>query len=61
MNNFDYAQPDNLDELLDLLSAESDKTELLAGGTDLIGLMKQMIVTPQFVVNVNDVAEMQGI
>ena len=61
MNNFEYAQPRNLVELLDLLSSESGKTELLGGGTDLVGLMKKMIVTPERVVNVCDVAEMQGI
>jgi xanthine dehydrogenase YagS FAD-binding subunit len=61
MKNFEYAQPQNLPELLDLLSPESGKTELLGGGTDLVGLMKKMIVTPDRVVNVCDVAELQGI
>jgi xanthine dehydrogenase YagS FAD-binding subunit len=61
MNNFDYAQPGNLAELLDLLSSKSGTKELLAGGTDLVGLMKRMIVTPDLLVNINDVAEMQGI
>jgi xanthine dehydrogenase YagS FAD-binding subunit len=61
MNNFEYAQPQNLPELLDLLSSQSGKTELLGGGTDLVGLMKKMIVTPDRVVNLCDVAELQGI
>ena len=57
MNNFEYAQPQNLSELLDLLRSQSEKTELLGGGTDLVGLMKIMIVTPDRVVNLCDVAE----
>lgn len=61
MNNFDYAQPRNIAELLELLPSDRKEVELLAGGTDLVGLMKKMIITPKLVVNVNDVEELQGI
>ena len=69
MKNFEYAQPRTIPEVLELLPAHTggaaewraDTTALLAGGTDLVGLMKKMIVTPDRVVNVSDVEEMQGI
>jgi xanthine dehydrogenase YagS FAD-binding subunit len=61
MNNFDYAQPRNIAELLELLSSDRSEVELLAGGTDLVSLLKKMIITPQRVVNVSDVEELQGI
>jgi xanthine dehydrogenase YagS FAD-binding subunit len=47
--------------VLALLSPEPGKTEILAGGTDLIGLMKRMIMTPDRVVNVSDVESMSRI
>ena len=47
MKNFEYAAPCSENEVLQLLSAQPGQTELLAGGTDLVGLMKKMIVTPE--------------
>lgn len=52
MKNFEYAVPRSEAEALELLSAEPGITEILAGGTDLIGLMKKMIITPDRVVNI---------
>jgi xanthine dehydrogenase YagS FAD-binding subunit len=43
------------------LSAEPGKVEILAGGTDLIGLMKQMVVTPDRVVNIMEVPSLKTI
>lgn len=61
MKNFEYAQPRTEVELLGLLSPRQGETELLAGGTDLVGLMKKMIVTPARVVNLSDVDSMRNI
>ncbi len=61
MKNFEYAQPTSEAEVLDLLAAASGSTELLAGGTDLIGLMKQMVVNPDRVIDVTRVAAWQSI
>src|ERR1700680_4054077 len=55
MKAFEYAAPRSEQEVLELLSAERGKTEVLAGGTDLLGLMKKMIVTPQRVVSLRQV------
>ena len=52
MKNFEYAQPRTEAEMLDLLDPARGQVELLAGGTDLVGLMKQMVVTPDRVVSV---------
>lgn len=61
MKNFEYAAPRSETEVLELLSDKPTSTELLAGGTDLIGLMKKMIVTPDRVVNIMEVTSMQQI
>ena len=52
MKAFEYAAPRTEAEALGLLSPELGKTEILAGGTDLVGLLKKLVVTPERVVNV---------
>jgi xanthine dehydrogenase YagS FAD-binding subunit len=59
MKAFEYAAPVNEAEALELLSAERGKTEILAGGTDLLPLMKKMIVTPDRVVSLSRVASLK--
>lgn len=61
MKDFEYAAPENEREVLEMLSAESGTTAVLAGGTDLIGLMKKMIVTPDRVVSLKNVASLHSI
>jgi xanthine dehydrogenase YagS FAD-binding subunit len=61
MKNFQYAQPTSEAELVALLSPQPGRTALLGGGTDLMGLMKSFVMTPDLVINVADVREMQGI
>ncbi len=61
MKNFEYSAPRTEDETLALLSPKREATELLAGGTDLVGLMKKMVVTPNRVVNIGEVESMRGI
>ena len=47
MRTFDYVRPTTIDEAFTLLQAEGDhQTEALAGGTDLLTLMKSEIATP---------------
>jgi xanthine dehydrogenase YagS FAD-binding subunit len=61
MKAFEYAAPRAESEVLDLLSPQWGQAELLAGGTDLVGLMKKMIVTPERVVNIKEVESLRGI
>lgn len=59
MKSFEYAAPRTEGEVLKLLSDEFGHTEILAGGTDLVSLMKKMIVTPDRVVNIMEVPELK--
>lgn len=59
MKNFEYAQPQNVTQLLSLLSPDANTTALLGGGTDLMGLMRSGVVAPDRVVNICEVAEMR--
>lgn len=61
MRAFEYAAPRDEAQVVDLLSSEWGQTEVLAGGTDLIGLMKKMIVTPARVVNIKEVESLRGV
>jgi xanthine dehydrogenase YagS FAD-binding subunit len=61
MKAFEYAAPRSEEEALSLLSPERGKTEVLAGGTDLIGLMKQMLVTPDRLVSLGRVSSLKTI
>lgn len=61
MKNFEYASPRTEAEVLTLLSSQPGHTEILAGGTDLIGLMQANIVRPERVVNILEVPSLKTI
>jgi xanthine dehydrogenase YagS FAD-binding subunit len=61
MQAFEYASPASLKDALSLLSPTWGETEILAGGTDLISLMKEYTHTPKKVVNIKGIKELSGI
>jgi len=61
MQAFEYANPATLKEALGLLSPSWGEADVLAGGTDLISLMKDSLHTPKRVVNVKSIHELGGI
>jgi xanthine dehydrogenase YagS FAD-binding subunit len=61
MQAFEYANPTTLPEALGLLGNKWGETGVLAGGTDLISLMKEYLETPKRVVNIKGIKELGGI
>jgi len=61
MNAFEYARPATLPEAVGLLSATEGETAALAGGTDLLSLMKDFVVEPKRVVSLMGIAPLQAI
>ncbi len=61
MQAFEYASPKTLAETVKLLSAEWGTTTILAGGTDLLSLMKDEAATPKRVVSLKHVSGLTGI
>jgi xanthine dehydrogenase YagS FAD-binding subunit len=61
MNNFEYANPSTLQEATALLGAKWGDADVLAGGTDLLSLMKDHLHTPKRVVNIKGIKELEGI
>jgi xanthine dehydrogenase YagS FAD-binding subunit len=61
MKAFEYAAPRRETEVCELLASADGAAEIIAGGTDVVGLMKKMLVTPSRVVNIKEVASLGGI
>ena len=60
VNQFDYAKPKLLDEALEILE-RSENHFLLAGGTDLIDMLKEGIVQPDIVLDVKGIDQLHKI
>jgi xanthine dehydrogenase YagS FAD-binding subunit len=58
MERFEYANPTTVKDATALLGASWNDAQLLAGGTDLISLMKDYVVSPKRVVNIKGIAEL---
>lgn len=61
MQPFEYVSPTSKAQAISLLATAWGKTEILAGGTDLLALMKDDIVTPKRLVNIKDIRDLQGV
>ncbi len=61
MQAFAYANPATLQEALAHLGARWGEADVLAGGTDLISLMKEHLHSPRRVVNIKNIKELEGI
>src|SRR6266700_4146582 len=61
MQPFEYANPTTVQEAVGLLGARWGEADVLAGGTDLISLMKEYLATPKRVVNIKNIKELGGI
>ena len=58
MRAFEYTSPTTRQQAVELLSGEA---AVLAGGTDLLSLMKDDVVTPKRVVNIKEIRELKGV
>ena len=61
MRGFEYTSPKQKQQAVGLLGQQWSDAEVLAGGSDLLGLMKDDIVHPKRLVNVKDLDELRGI
>jgi len=61
MENFAYASPASVKDAAGMLSNKWGEVEVLGGGTDLISLMKEYLVTPRLLVNVKNIKDLHGI
>ena len=61
MQAFEYASPATVKEAIALLGPKWGEADVLAGGTDLVSLMKDYVHTPRRVVNIKGIKELGGI
>ncbi|MDD4238572.1 MAG: xanthine dehydrogenase family protein subunit M [Desulfotomaculaceae bacterium] len=60
-NNFEYLDPKTPGEAFEMASRLGSKARIIAGGTDLIVLMKDKIISPEYLIDINDIEEFKGI
>jgi xanthine dehydrogenase YagS FAD-binding subunit len=61
MRAFEYASPATKEQAVELLGRNFRNAEILAGGTDLLSLMKDEVVAPKLLVNIKGIRELDGI
>jgi xanthine dehydrogenase YagS FAD-binding subunit len=61
MRAFEYGNPSSVKEAISLLGSNWSEAAVFAGGTDLISLMKDSIVTPGRLVNIKEIRELRGL
>lgn len=61
MRNFEFFEPETIEEASDLLTKYNGTAELLAGGTDLIIEMKARTATPEHVISLEKIPGLTGI
>lgn len=61
MNPFSYKSPTSLDAAVADLSDQPGRVDILAGGTDLLSLMKEGLATPRTVVNIKKIPGLAAI
>ncbi len=61
MQPFDYVSPATREQAVQLLAAQPDRSVALAGGSDLLALMKDGVVAPGRLVNLKKVQGLRGI
>jgi len=61
MRAFEYTSPATKEQAVGLLGTSWGQAEILAGGTDLLALMKDDVVHPKRLVNIKEIADLRGV
>ena len=61
MRPFEYATPTTKEQAVSLLGLQWGQSEILAGGTDLLALMKDDVVHPRRLVNIKQISDLSGV
>ena len=58
---FDYEKPTTLREFESLYASKAEDARILAGGTDLMVLIKEKLLAPRLLIDISDLHELKGI
>jgi len=59
--NFEYFAPKTVEDALSLLSRYGDKCRILAGGQDLLLLMRRDLIVPEYVIDIKGISDLDYI
>lgn len=60
-HQFDYVKVETVDQALELLAQHGAKAKILAGGTDLIVLIKEDVLAPEILIDIKGLDELKKI
>lgn len=58
---FEYLSPRTVEEACGLLAQHGDKAKVLAGGTDLLNVMKERVIKPEYVIGLRGIRNLDYI
>ena len=58
---FNYQKVNTVSEALEVLSRDNKKSKILAGGTDLLVMIQENIISPDEVIDISSIEELKGI
>jgi xanthine dehydrogenase YagS FAD-binding subunit len=61
MRPFEYVSPNTRSQAISLLGASWGNAEILAGGTDLLALMKDDVLAPKRLINIKEINDLHGV
>jgi len=61
VDNFEYYAPQTPAEALELVGRLGKQARILAGGTDLIVMMKEKMIKPEYLIDISRIEEFKGI
>ncbi len=61
MRPFEYLSPSSRTQAISLLGATWGSSEILAGGTDLLALMKDDVLSPKRLINIKEIKDLRGV
>jgi carbon-monoxide dehydrogenase medium subunit len=59
MKKFDYLRPKSLEEALTLLNQYRERAKLIAGGTDVIVMIKQKQIAPEVLISLQEIQDLK--
>jgi xanthine dehydrogenase YagS FAD-binding subunit len=61
MRPFEYVSPHTRAQAIELWGASRGNAEILAGGTDLLALMKDDVIAPKRLINIKEIHDLHGV
>jgi xanthine dehydrogenase YagS FAD-binding subunit len=61
MRPFEYLSPNTRTQAISLLGATWGNSEIVAGGTDLLALMKDDVLAPKRLINIKEIKDLHGV